>query len=217
MATIDSSTLFDFPTGPDFDHETRFGDDGVKTVAGVDEAGRGPLAGPVVAAAVVLDPDAIPAGLNDSKKLSQSRREFLFKEILSNADVAWASLPASTIDEINIRAASLKAMELAVKGLSGGADVALIDGRDVPQGLAGIGHALVKGDAHSLSIAAASIVAKVIRDRMMINAAGYFPGYGFDRHKGYGSKVHFAAIAEKGPCALHRRSFSPIRQLFEDQ
>jgi len=182
-------------------------------IAGVDEVGRGPLAGPVTAAAVILDPDHIPDGLNDSKKLTEKKRETIFGQILATSHVAWASLPASTIDHLNIRGATLHAMTLAVSHLPINADAVLIDGRDVPPSLIDVGTALVKGDARSLSIAAASIVAKVIRDRMMVAAAREFPTYGFEGHKGYGAKTHIDAIHKFGPCALHRRSFSPVKDM----
>ncbi|MEM9330089.1 MAG: ribonuclease HII [Pseudomonadota bacterium] len=198
---------------PDFEIENRLRSDGFARVAGVDEAGRGPLAGPVTAAAVILDPDHIPQGLNDSKKLTETSRELLFTEILKTAHVSWSCAPAQVIDQINIREATLLTMTNAVHRLPLRADAAIIDGRDIPQGLTRIGRAYVKGDARSLSISAASIVAKVIRDRMMMAAAEVFPLYGFDRHKGYGSKTHRDAILNHGPCALHRMSFSPMKDL----
>ncbi|MEM7290578.1 MAG: ribonuclease HII [Pseudomonadota bacterium] len=215
MSATDSLLLEPLPDTPDFSIEAKLHAQGRKLVAGVDEAGRGPLAGPVVAAAVVLDPDAIPDGLNDSKQLSHKAREGLFSEILKTAHTAWASLPSSVIDQTNIRATALQAMTISVNRLSVIADTAIIDGRDVPQALGHIGTAYVKGDARSVSIAAASIVAKVIRDRIMIKAGENFPGYGFESHKGYGSQFHREAIEAHGPCPLHRRSFSPIRQWLE--
>ena len=212
MSATDS-LLFDTPPArPDFSVEQALYREGFKQVAGIDEAGRGPLAGPVVAAAVVLDPERIPDGLNDSKKLGEGAREALFSDIVHTSDVAWTSLPACRIDAINIREAALEAMTRSVNGLNVLADAALIDGRDVPTGLVKIGRAMVKGDARSVSIAAASIVAKVIRDRMMKRAALYYPQYGFEKHKGYGSKTHRDAIATFGPCPLHRMSFAPMRE-----
>ena len=211
MAVTDSLELLANPPGPDFSAETRLMSSGKQVVAGVDEAGRGPLAGPVVAAAVVLHPRHIPDGLNDSKKLTARQRDLLFDQILLDADCAWASLTASEIDALNIRTASLKAMELAVQGLPCIPDSVLVDGRDLPAGLARQGEAMIKGDARSLSIAAASIVAKVVRDRMMVAAASRFPQYGFEKHKGYGSRVHREAIERHGACALHRLSFAPMR------
>ena len=213
MSATDSLFSHSSEIGPDFEIEERLYRDGFKMIAGVDEAGRGPLAGPVVAAAVVLDPENVPDGLNDSKKLSRKSREALFEEILHTSHTSWASLPAFVIDRINIREATLEAMTVSVQNLPVRADSALVDGRDVPVGLAKIGRAFVKGDARSLSIAAASIVAKVIRDRMMIEADCTYPEYGFAGHKGYGSKSHRDAILKHGPCSLHRMSFSPMKDL----
>ncbi len=204
--------LFDLPeSGPDFHLEREAGAPGT-LVAGVDEAGRGPLAGPVVAAAVILDPGRIPAGLDDSKKLSAEKRAKLFEQIMDRAHVAIASSAATHIDRSDIRKASLDAMARAIAGLQQRPALALIDGRDVPPGLSCPGRAVVKGDARSLSIAAASIVAKAMRDRMMARAAGPFPAFGFDRHAGYGTEAHRKAIAEHGPCPLHRMSFRPMRR-----
>jgi len=199
-------------SGPDFGFERRAMDEGFPLVAGLDEAGRGPLAGPVVAAAVILDPDNIPDGLNDSKALSAAKREELYGLILANATVAIASASAAEIDRTNILRASLASMRRALSSLPQMASYALIDGRDVPPGLHCPGKALVKGDARSVSIAAASIVAKVTRDRIMTRACSLFPAYGFSSHMGYASVVHRAAIAEHGPCPLHRMSFRPLRK-----
>jgi len=215
MSAADSLLFSDIPASPDFSIEERLRANGKIAIAGVDEVGRGPLAGPVVAAAVILDPANIPDGLNDSKKLTEKKRETIFDEIVFTSQVAWTSLPAATIDTMNIRAASLLAMTLSVDRLAVNADAALIDGKDVPDGLIHIGKAFVKGDARSVSIAAASIVAKVVRDRMMIEADNQFPEYGFSGHKGYGSKAHRDAIAQYGPCSIHRRSFSPVKQMIE--
>ena len=215
MSAADSLLFSDIPASPDFSIEERLRANGKMSIAGVDEVGRGPLAGPVVAAAVILDPANIPDGLNDSKKLTEKKRETIFDEIVFTSQVAWTSLPAATIDTMNIRAASLLAMTLSVNRLAIYADAALIDGKDVPDGLIHIGKAFVKGDARSVSIAAASIVAKVVRDRMMIEADNQFPEYGFSGHKGYGSKAHRDAIAQYGPCSIHRRSFSPVKQMIE--
>lgn len=197
---------------PDFRHESVLIGEGFPLIAGLDEAGRGPLAGPVVAAAVILDPQAIPEGLNDSKQLTAATRERLFGDILESAFVAVASASPCEIDRTDIRAASLAAMRRALAALPVAPGFALIDGRDVPPGLAVPGKALVRGDARSVSIAAASIVAKVTRDRMMQRAAGVYPLYGFDRHMGYGTAEHRAAILSRGPCPIHRMSFRPIRQ-----
>ncbi|MFK7901586.1 MAG: ribonuclease HII, partial [Nitratireductor sp.] len=176
-------------------------------------AGRGPLAGPVVAAAVILDPTNIPSGLNDSKKLTEKKRLILFDEIVASSQIAFASVSASKIDEINIRQATLLAMSKCVMALGNKAGHILIDGRDVPLPLNNIGTAVIKGDGISVSIAAASIIAKVMRDKMMIKNAEYYPPYGFDGHKGYGSAKHIEAIKEHGACALHRKSFAPIKDM----
>lgn len=198
--------------GPDFLHEQKLIARGYKHVAGMDEAGRGPLAGPVVAAAVILDPANIPDGLNDSKTLSAKRREQLFEEILAAAVVGIAVSSAIEIDRTDIRKASLRAMVRASQALAVKADYGLVDGRDIPPGLACHAMALIKGDARSQSIAAASIIAKVCRDRMMIRAAEIYPAYSFEKHKGYGSVLHIEAIKRHGPCPLHRMSFRPLRQ-----
>ncbi|MBA4782690.1 MAG: ribonuclease HII [Rhizobiales bacterium] len=193
--------------------ETDLRQAGFLRIAGVDEVGRGPIAGPVVAAAVILDPLDIPDGLDDSKKLTRAKREDLFPLIMSRARVSVASLPSASIDRLNIRAATLLAMTRAVAGLSVPADHVLIDGRDIPSGIGAPATALVGGDGRSLSIAAASIVAKVIRDRMMAFADQHYPGYDFARHKGYGSALHRAAVAALAPSALHRQSFEPIKSM----
>ncbi len=187
---------------------------GLANIAGTDEAGRGPLAGPVVAAAVILDPDHIPTGLDDSKRMTKASREAAFEQILKTCRaVAFCSQSAEEIDRTDIRKASLEAMRRAVFALSVKAEYVLIDGRDVPPGLLVSGSALVKGDQRSLSIAAASIVAKVMRDRMMDSAGIDWSKYGFGNHVGYGSKKHIDAIVEFGPVPrLHRYSFAPIRR-----
>ena len=187
---------------------------GFQVVAGLDEAGRGPWAGPVVAAAVVLEPDNIPAGLNDSKKLTPEKRQALFPQIMERAIVGIAQSEPERIDRCNILQASLWAMKQAEAGLRQRADYALIDGNKAPE-LPCPGECVVKGDGRSLSIAAASIVAKVTRDRLMIEIARDFPDYGFERHKGYGTRQHQLALARFGPCPHHRRSFAPIRALLE--
>jgi ribonuclease HII len=196
---------------PDFAHEARLRARGFELVAGVDEVGRGPLAGPVVVAAVILDPDHLPDGLNDSKKLTASVRERLFTEIMRHAHVAIASIPAARIDAINIRQATFEAMAGAVNGLAVRADFALIDGRDVPS-LPCLAEALIGGDRRSLSIAAASIIAKVTRDRMMTLLAQTYPDYGFEKHMGYGTAKHLEALALHGPTPLHRMSFAPLKR-----
>ena len=182
----------------DFTLEAALMENGHRRVAGVDEAGRGPLAGPVVAAAVVLDVDAIPSGLADSKVLSGATRERLYDAICASADLAVAFASATTIDRINIRLASLDAMRRAVLGLAVAADAALIDGRDVPAGLPLRADAVVGGDACSLSVAAASIIAKVTRDRLMARCEPAFAGYGLATHKGYPTAAHRQALVRLG-------------------
>lgn len=180
-------------------------------VCGVDEAGRGPWAGPVVVAAVVLPRTLRIEGLADSKVLSHKVRCELFEHIVAEAAVSTVVVAARRVDEMNIRAATLWGMRRAVATLPVRPSVALIDGRDVPDGLCVKGRALVGGDGRSTAIAAASIVAKVTRDRLMTQLARAFPHYGFERHKGYGTPEHRAALALHGPCVHHRRSFAPIR------
>ena len=185
---------------------------GAMRIAGVDEVGRGPLFGPVVAAAVILPRGCRLQDLTDSKKLSEKKRNELDVEIRANA-VAWAiaAVDAETIDRINIRQASLLAMRLAVEQLALSPDFLLIDGRDTiawdcPQ------QAVIKGDATSFSIAAASVLAKVHRDRLLVELDGKFPGYGLARHKGYPCPAHLAALEMLGPTPLHRRSYHPVAQ-----
>jgi ribonuclease HII len=186
-------------------------------VCGVDEAGRGPLAGSVVAGAVVLDPENPIAGLKDSKKLSAARREFLFEQILLKAK-AWGIGEASPaeIDEINILQATMLAMRRAIEDLStrlgGWPDKALIDGNRCPE-LPISAEAIIKGDTKEPAISAASILAKVTRDRQMMALHELHPQYGFARHMGYPTEAHFAALKEFGACDQHRRSFSPVRNV----
>jgi ribonuclease HII len=212
-AVPDSPSLFVLPVRPDFSIETRARASGRWPVAGLDEAGRGPLAGPVVAAAVILDPDRIPDGLDDSKRLDAAAREALHADIMASAlSVSVASVAAKAIDEINILRASLEAMRRALAGLTIAPLLALADGRDVPHGLPCEGRAVVKGDQISQSIAAASIVAKVTRDAMMRRCCAAHPAYGFSSHMGYATARHRAAITAHGPATrLHRLSFSPFR------
>ncbi|QPC86974.1 ribonuclease HII [Mesorhizobium sp. NBSH29] len=209
----DSPQLFEISERPDFGFERRAMADGLWPVAGLDEAGRGPLAGPVVAGAVILDPENIPVGLDDSKRLTAGQREVLFDEILRSAlAVSTSSICAEGIDEINILRASLEAMRRAVHGLNIQPLLALADGRDIPPGLLCAAKALVKGDQRSQSIAAASIVAKVMRDRMMTGCSDRHSHYGFDAHMGYATARHRTAITHHGPIArLHRMSFAPFR------
>jgi len=196
-------------TGPDDAIEREHGFPR-RRIAGVDEVGRGPIAGPVVACAVVLDPRRVPAGLNDSKKLTEKVRERLFDEICAHHSVAIALGSVGRIDATDIRAATLDAMRRAVNGLAEAPDHALIDGVDVPPGLPCPGTAVKGGDGRSVSIAAASIVAKVLRDRLMSQAAAEHPGYGFERHKGYGVETHMEALERLGASPLHRTSFAPV-------
>ena len=184
-------------------------------MAGVDEAGRGPLAGPVVVAAVVLDAHNIPAGLDDSKKLSARRRESLFEAICATAHVAVFSASPGAIAARNIRGATLWAMTRAIAALSVSADFALIDGRDVPPGLTCGAQAVIGGDGRSVSIAAASIVAKVTRDRMCPVLDVACPGYGFAAHKGYGTARHLAALKRLGATPHHRAGFGPVAEVLQ--
>lgn len=179
-------------------------------VAGLDEAGRGPFAGPVVAAAVILDRNNTPEKINDSKKLSPQAREKLHDKILASARVGIGIVSVEQIDRLNIGRASLIAMERAFHRL-GGADAALIDGNLLPR-LPCLMEAVVKGDSKSLSIAAASIIAKVTRDRIMDSLAREFPHYGWEENKGYGTAQHMAALTLHGPTPHHRRSFAPVRE-----
>jgi ribonuclease HII len=209
-----SAELFAPEAGfPDFSHEEMLLARGARYVAGVDEAGRGPLAGPVVVAAVRLDPTRIPAGLNDSKKLTAERRDALFDEIMACAEVAVVSAPPSDILNLNIRGATLAAMARAVRALPGPVDRVLVDGRDVPPELPCPGIALIGGDGRSVSIAAASIVAKVTRDRMCQIMDCDAPSFGFAGHKGYGTAAHLSALDMHGPCRHHREAFAPVAAL----
>ena len=194
---------------------------GLLHLAGVDEAGRGPLAGPVVAAAVVFEREFLEAeaeralaGLDDSKKLSAARREF-FHALLSacpHARIGIASASVAELDSLNVLRATHLAMARAVAQLAPPPDLALVDGLPV-QGLPVPHRAIVGGDGASLSIAAASVMAKVTRDRLMVELAATYPAYGFERHKGYGTKAHLDALRRHGPCPAHRRSFAPVAQL----
>ena len=197
--------------GPSLDLERACRARGAGAVAGVDEVGRGPLAGPVVAAAVVLDPDRPPLGANDSKKLSARARETLFDTIMRDARaVALGFGSVEEIARLNIRAASLLAMRRAIEALALPPDMALIDGNALPPDLPCPARAIVKGDSLSLSIAAASIVAKVTRDCLMARLHVRHPAYGFDRHAGYGTAAHLKALAEHGATESHRRDFAPV-------
>ncbi|MFY0595329.1 MAG: ribonuclease HII [Cognatishimia sp.] len=200
-------------TKPDYELEKLAIFRGATSVVGVDEVGRGPLAGPVMAAAVVLDPDRIPEGLNDSKKLGVKRRETLYEQILEVADVGFGEASVEEIDDINILQASLLAMQRAVHDLRSLPDYALVDGKFIPKGLNIPAEGIVKGDAKSVSISAASIVAKIRRDQMMESLAQQFPGYGWERNAGYPTKEHREAIHRLGITPHHRRSFRPIHNI----
>jgi ribonuclease HII len=187
---------------------------GATVIAGVDEAGRGPLAGPVVAAAVILPTKYSHEGLNDSKKLSPARRDAIYEELVSREDVIWCAGEASVeeIEQLNILRATHLAMERAVRGLRVQPDMTIIDGlevRDFPYAQ----QAVVKGDSKSLSVAAASIIAKVGRDRAMVEYDRQYPQYGFRKHKGYGTREHLENLRSHGPCPIHRQSFRPVAQL----
>ncbi|WP_281980925.1 ribonuclease HII [Thalassorhabdomicrobium marinisediminis] len=197
---------------PDYTYEQQLFGRGALRVAGVDEVGRGPLAGPVTAAAVVFHPDRIPEGLNDSKALTKKRREALEPLIFAAAEVSIAHATVEEIDEINILRASHLAMERAIAGL-GRVDHALIDGNMIPRNLATPATALIKGDALSASIAAASIVAKICRDRIMVELAQHYPGYGWETNAGYGCKSHMLALQNLGVTPHHRRSFKPVHKM----
>lgn len=198
---------------PDYSFETEAHAKGFATVAGVDEVGRGPLAGPVMAAAVVLDPAALPAGLNDSKKLSEKRREALLADIEASAQVGIGSASVEEIDQHNILRASHIAMCRAVEALPVAPDFLLIDGNLIPRGLTLPAQTIVKGDGRSMSIAAASIVAKIRRDHVMRDLAQHFPGYGWEKNAGYPTKTHKAALANLGVTPHHRLSFKPVHNI----
>lgn len=186
-------------------------------VAGVDEAGRGPLAGPVVVAAVILDPDKPIDHLDDSKKLSEQRREALFPRIMKKA-LAYSvvEVHAEEIDRINILQATMLGMKRAVECLSPAPALALVDGNRAPQ-LGCEVRTIIHGDSLEPAISAASILAKVTRDRLMTAMHQQYPQYGFDRHKGYPTREHLSRLAEHGPCVLHRRSFAPVRNLMQQE
>jgi len=199
---------------PTLDHENLLRSAGYRVVAGIDEAGRGPLAGPVCVAAVVLPDDFTHAVLNDSKQLSEVKRERLYEEITADPRIRWhcVSVEPDEIDRINILQATWEGMRRAALGLQPVPDAVLIDGKPVKRyPLHQI--ALVKGDSISYSIAAASIIAKVTRDRLMVAMARQYPAYGFEIHKGYPTPGHLAALKQHGPCPHHRRSFGPVAQL----
>ena len=201
---------------PDFTYESNAKLNGFKFICGVDEAGRGPLAGPVCAAAVILPEDCQIEGLNDSKKLTEKKREALYDVITEKAvaySVAYGTL--EEIEQYNILNATYLAMNRAIEGLKIPADYALIDGNRVPTGIKVPCETVVKGDAKSCSIAAASILAKVTRDRLLLDYAKEYPEYGFEKHKGYGTAAHYDAIKKHGVLPIHRLSF--LKRFFEGE
>lgn len=198
---------------PDYSFELAAQARGLIRIAGTDEVGRGPLCGPVTAAAVILDPARIPEGLNDSKKLSAKRRAALVEEITATADWCVAHASVEEIDSLNILRASHLAMCRAVAGLRARADHVLVDGNRVPQDLGVSAEAIVKGDGRSVSIAAASILAKEARDALMVDLAQQYPGYGWERNAGYPTKDHLQALLDLGVTPVHRRSFKPVHNI----
>lgn len=193
---------------PDYSYEKAAAEKGFKLVCGIDEAGRGPLAGPVCAAAVILAPDTVIEGLDDSKKLTERKRELLFEIIKEKAlayGIAYGTV--EEIEEYNILNATFLAMERAAKGLEISPDYALIDGNRLPRGIKIPCESIIKGDSKSMSIAAASVLAKVSRDRLMLRYDSEYPCYNFKKHKGYGTKEHTELIKQNGPCEIHRLSF----------
>ncbi len=199
-------------SAPDFSIESLYED----VVCGVDEAGRGPLAGPVVAAAVVMRRDApLPDGLNDSKKVPPARREALYDWLVEHTHYSIAVAEVDEIDRHNILRASLRAMSRAIEALTPAPLTALVDGNMAPSPAPCKIHTVVEGDCRSLSIAAASILAKVTRDRLMQEYARLYPQYGFCRHKGYSTPQHMQALQTYGPCPIHRKSFAPVKILLE--
>ncbi|MBS7328309.1 MAG: ribonuclease HII [Oxalobacter sp.] len=209
-----SSKMADSQTLSLFPEET----DTVEIICGADEAGRGPIAGPVYAAAVVLDPDNPVEGLKDSKKLSEKQRDALAPEIKQKAK-AWAIASCTTeeIDQLNILWASMLAMKRAIEALAVKPTIALIDGNRIPKGLAMPAEAIVKGDDKVPEISAASILAKTARDAVMMELHAQYPEYGFDRHKGYPTAYHLQQLEKHGVSPVHRRSYAPVRRLLEKQ
>ncbi|MDS9466304.1 ribonuclease HII [Paracoccus sp. MBLB3053] len=200
-------------TGPDYSFEDAAIVSGARYVAGVDEVGRGPLAGPVTAAAVILEVGCIPEGLNDSKKLTAKRRAVLAEVIMASCDWSVAHATVEEIDELNILRASHLAMCRAIAGLRQRPCVALIDGNMLPDGLDLPGQAIIGGDARSLSISAASIIAKMWRDRIMVDLAQQHPGYGWEANAGYPTPAHRRALLDLGVTPHHRRSFAPVHNI----
>lgn len=203
---------------PNFEMEEAAMALGALRVAGVDEVGRGPLAGPVTAAAVVLDPANIPDGLNDSKQLSAKRRNLLGEALTSSADISVGHASVEEIEQHNILRASHMAMLRALAGLRLRPDYVLVDGSMVPQGLNLRAQPVVKGDTRCLSISAASIIAKIARDKIMVDLAQQHPGYGWETNMGYGSKSHISALRNLGVTPHHRRTFKPVHHmLYQDK
>jgi ribonuclease HII len=200
-------------TGPDLGFETACG---VAPVCGIDEAGRGPWAGPVIAAAVILDPSRVPQGIDDSKRLTPRRRALLRDAILDAAEVGTGLASVEEIDALNILQASHLAMRRAVAALPRVPGFALVDGNRLPPGLPCPAECIIGGDGRSLSVAAASIVAKVTRDRLMVALSQQYPGYGWDRNAGYGVPEHAAALKSLGITPHHRRSFAPIHKMLSE-
>lgn len=198
---------------PDYSFELAAMSRGARLIAGVDEVGRGPLAGPVMAAAVILDPQNIPDGLNDSKQLSAKRRDYLAEWIQENCDWGVGSCSIEEIDHLNIYHAAHLAMSRAVVGLRQVPDHVLIDGNKIPKGINQSAEAIVKGDTRSLSISAASILAKVLRDRIMVDLAQQHPGYGWEVNAGYPTPAHKKALLDLGVTPHHRRSFKPVHNI----
>ena len=198
---------------PDYSFELAAQARGLLRIAGTDEVGRGPLCGPVTAAAVILDPARIPEGLNDSKKLTAKRRAALVEEITASADWCVAHASVEEIDSLNILRASHLAMCRAVAGLRTHPDHVLVDGNRLPQDLGVSAEAIVKGDGRSVSIAAASILAKEARDALMVGLAQQYPGYGWERNAGYPTRDHLQALLDLGVTPVHRRSFKPVHNI----
>ncbi|MDA7759694.1 ribonuclease HII [Amylibacter sp.] len=195
-----------------FSIENSLRPNGNEVIMGVDEVGRGPWAGPVTACAVILDPDNIPVGLNDSKKLTAKRRFVLFEEIMNSSIVSYVHVDVDEIDEINILQATFRAMERSISKLPV-PDHILIDGNKLPPNLPSPATAIIKGDSKSASIAAASIVAKVIRDKLMVDLSIKYPGYGWEKNAGYGTKMHQLGLLNNGVTPHHRGSFKPIHNM----
>ena len=210
--------LSGMPSFPTYKYEEKLKLQGHSNIVGVDEVGRGPIAGPVFAAAVVLDPNHIPMGLNDSKKLSAKKRNLILSEIMKHADVSVGSASEREIEETNILQASHLAMVRAIDGLKSVPGYILIDGNLVPSSLDIPATALIRGDTSSVSIAAASIVAKVKRDLVMCDLGQHFPGYGWEKNAGYPTQQHLSALQDLGITPHHRRTFRPVRNiLYQDK